>query len=659
MSIQATIKDQIIGIIRHLYDVRLDDVVIEIPPRLEFGDMALPIAFDLAKRLKEATGQKQNPRQLAQAIVAQLQQLEGIAKIEIAGPGYINIFLDRADFLLNLGRTEPTPPASEGKAIIEHTSVNPNKAVHIGHLRNAVLGDTLVRLLRSVGENVEVHNYIDNTGPQVADVVVGFKYLEGKSLQEIQQIDGKFDYECWDLYARVTEWYEREKSALEHRTRVLHEIEAGNNLTAEMAEYISIRVLNCQLDTLDRLGIRYDVLPRESDILHLRFWEHAFELLKRAGLVVFQPEGRNKGCWVMKAADKDRESSTEEQEQEYDVDKILVRSNGTVMYTGKDIAYHLWKLGKLGVEFHYKPFRTYPDRHMAWITTTETDSPDRPAFGNGSYYLSVIGSEQTYLQRFVKIAVQSLVGGPKVERSAHVGYEKVALSPAACLELGIELAPEELGRQQISMSGRRGLGVKADDLIDKLEERALAEVRSRHGDLAADAMSEVAHKIALGALRYFLLKYTRTSVITFDFKEALSFDGETGPYIQYAVVRANSIFRKLDEAGLSKEPIENVPCDRLAELLSGEAGDDLWSLIYFAARLDDTVGQACQSYEPALVAKHTFQLAQKFNLFYHHHRIISEPDPARRALLVAVTEVVAHQLTRALKLMGIEVPERM
>ncbi len=646
-------------IVRHLrqcvqrrFDLTVEEIAVEVPPQVELGDLAFPIAFQLAQWLRQRTGQKYNPRALAEAIAAEFPPMEGVARIEVAGAGYLNVFLDRARLLLGLRQPEAAPEPSGEKIIVEHTSINPNKAAHIGHLRNAVLGDALVRLLRWSGARVEVHNYIDNTGVQVADVVVGFKYLEKKDRAEIEAIPGKFDHYCWDLYARVTAWYEENPEALELRRQTLSEIEEGGNPTAELAEYISMRVLNDQLDTVERLGIYYDLLPRESEILHLKFWDRAFELLKGAGLVTYETEGKNRGCWVMRLPSEEETGARE------DEGKVLVRSDGTVVYTGKDIAYHLWKLGRLGVDFSYRPFRRYPNGHTTWITTSEATADGAPPeFGRGSAYLSVIGSEQTYLQKFVKEAVRALVPDPRVERSAHIAYEKVALTPRACLELGIALSPEELERQQISMSGRRGLGVKADDLIDKLEEKALWEVRARHPELSEEGARRLAHQIAVGALRYFLLKYTRTTAIAFDFTEALSFEGETGPYVQYAVVRARSIFRKLQEAGLSRHPLGPEQIPEINRFLNEH--DDLWAVLYLAARLGEFARQACEHYEPAILAKYAFQLAQRFNTFYHSYHILSEGDPLVREVYLAITEAVCERLARALELLGIEVPEMM
>jgi arginyl-tRNA synthetase len=663
-SIQQVVKQQVAEVSAELYGVELPDIVVEVPPQMEFGDIALPVSFELARRLRQTTGEKQNPRKLAEAIASRLERLEGVAKIEVAGAGYINIFFDRAKYLLALSGSEPEAEPTGQKVIVEHTSVNPNKAAHIGHLRNAVLGDTLVRLLQSVGEKVEVHNYIDNTGVQVADVVVGCLHLENKTIKDLEGIKTKFDHYCWDLYARVTSWYQAEPAAEELRRRVLSEIEQGSNSTAELAEYVSMRVLNCQLDTIERLGIRYDLLPRESEILHLKFWEHAFEMLKSAGLVYYETEGRNKGCWLMKPLGPGEPSAQAESEEAeaFDQAKILVRSDGTVVYTGKDIAYHLWKLGRLGVDFNYKPFRVYADGHVTWMTTAGPAGHTRltrPIFGHGSAYLSVIGSEQSYLQRFVKQAVTALIQDQRAERSEHVGYEKVALTPAACRELGIELSPDEMDRQQISMSGRRGLGVKADDLIDKLEEKATAEVSHRHPELSPEECGQLGHTIAVAALRYFLLRYSRTSLIAFDFNEALSFEGETGPYLQYAVVRAGSIFRKLEDANIRRQGLETIDPTLLSQFLIGEQGDDLWSLVYFAGRLEEVIRQAGASYEPATLAKYGFQLAQRFNTFYHSYHILSESDSARRELYIAIADIVQRRLTRVLNLLGIETPDRM
>ena len=674
IELQNKLKAGIRAAAAESFAVELEEVVGEVPPRTELGDLAFPIAFELAKQIKKSTGEKHAPRGIAESLKSSLETLAEVARVEVAGAGYLNVFFDRAKLIAELAAQPAVtdlPATDVRKLMVEHTSINPNKAAHIGHVRNSVLGDTFVNILRGGGDRVEVQNYIDNTGVQVADVVVGFMYIENMTLDDIKTLDSSlpadrpFDYYCWDLYTRVGAFYreggaegESNPERLKLRIEVLHAIEEGNNPTAELADYVATRNVEQILDTMARLGIRYDLLARESEILHLHFWERAFQLMKDRGVIQLAGEGRNRGCWVMPF---ESHTGTDEHES----DKIIVRSNGTVTYTGKDIAYQLWKLGRLGLDFNYKPFRSYEDGHATWVTTTEANAeaqPEvpRPNFGGGAIVYNVIDSRQSYTQDIVRKGVAAVVPELGEEASVHLSYEMVALSPAACEELGIELSEEDRKRPYIEMSGRKGLGVKADDLINRLEANALAEVKARHADLPEKAQRETAHAIAVGALRYFLLKFTRNSVIAFDFKEALSFEGETGPYCQYAAVRANSIFRKLDEQSrAAAEPLIRDRKPEVANFLDGEVGNEIWSLLMLAARLAEANGQAIASTEPAFLAKYTFNLAKAFNLFYHRHRIIAEENEVKRAVLITVADYTRRQLTAALTTLGIEVPERM
>ena len=670
IQLQNAVRDRIRATARELFDIELEQIAMEVPPKIEFGDLAFPVAFELAKQIKQKTGEKRAPRAIAETLKASLDSIESIERVDVAGAGYLNIFFDRANLLLSLGaESAKAESLTERKLMVEHTSVNPNKAAHIGHVRNSVIGDTFVHILQAAGNRVEVQNYIDNTGVQVADVVVGFMHIENMDLEGIKAVDRSlppdrsFDYYCWDLYTRVGLFYrddqpdaEANPEKLKLRAEILHAIEAGNNPTAELADYVATRNVEQILDTMERLGIRYDLLARESEILHLHFWERAFQLMKERGVIHFASEGRNRGCWVMPF---ESHTGTDEHES----DKIIVRSNGTVTYTGKDIAYQLWKLGQLGLDFHYKPFRSYSDGHATWVTTTDANAetqPEvpRPNFGGGAIVYNVIDSRQSYPQEIVKKGVAAIVPEFGEKASVHLSYEMVALSPAACEELGLQLSAEDRKKPYIEMSGRKGLGVKADDLIDRLEGDALEEVKARHSDLAEPAQQETAQAIAVGALRYFLLKFTRNSVIAFDFKEALSFEGETGPYCQYAAVRANSIFRKLG-ADQGTHSLTTGSNQDLRRVLQGETGDDIWSLLMLAARFDEAIAQASASAEPAVIAKYTFNLARSFNLFYHRHRIIAEEDQAKRAALIAVADYARRQLTAALATLGIKVPEQM
>jgi len=671
IELQNQLKAAIRTAATELFEITLEQLVSEVPPRTELGDLAFPIAFELARNIKQQTGEKRAPRGIAEALQPALEKVNGVGRVEVAGAGYLNIFFDRPRLIAQLAAPiEVESSATATKLMVEHTSINPNKAAHIGHVRNAVLGDTFVRILQAAGHRVEVQNYIDNTGVQVADVVVGFMYIEELDLAAIKSLDGSlppavpFDYYCWDLYTRVGAFYreggadgEPNPERLKLRIEVLHAIEAGNNPTAELADYVATRNVEQILTTMERLGIRYDLLARESEILHLHFWERAFEMMKERGVIHFEPAGRNHDCWVMPF---ESHTGTDEHES----DKIIVRSNGTVTYTGKDIAYQLWKLGQLGLDFNYKPFRSYDDGHATWVTTTEPNAevqPEvpRPNFGGGAIVYNVIDSRQSYPQEIVRKGVAAVVPDLGEDASVHLSYEMVALSPAACGELGIELSEEDRKRPYIEMSGRKGLGVKADDLITRLENDALEEVRTRHPELSEEELRETAHAIATGALRYFLLKFTRNSVIAFDFKEALSFEGETGPYCQYAAVRANSIFRKLEvSTGGSSDRI-SLDRTEIAKVIDGEAGDEIWSLLMLAGRLEEANSQAAGSAEPAFLAKYTFNLARAFNLFYHRHKIIAEENATKRAVLIAVANYTRQQLTSALTRLGISVPERM
>jgi arginyl-tRNA synthetase len=682
IELQQHLRERVRAAAGARFDVELEHVASEVPPRTELGDLAFPVAFELAKRIKQATGEKRNPRVIAEELKEELEAAEEVARVEVAGAGYLNLFYDRALMLARLASkvdesaaVENAPDASESpKRMVEHTSVNPNKAAHIGHLRNSVIGDTFVRILRAGGERVEVHNYIDNTGVQVADVVVGFQHLESMTLADVRALDASmkpdypFDYYCWDLYARVGLFYrggdpdaKEDPERLKLRVETLHALEEGDNATAELADYVATRIVNCHLDTMLRLGITYDLLPRESEVLHF-LWTHAFERMKESGAIRFETEGRTKGCWVMPM-------EMHVGSEEHEADKVIVRSNGTVTYTGKDIAYQLWKLGQVDLNFYFKPFRAYANGHVVYTTTSRADEADAdaPRFGAGATVYNVIDSRQSYPQEVVKRGVASIAPSAGESASVHLSYEMVALSPAAAEELGLELSAEERSRTFVEMSGRRGLGVKADDMIDRLEANALREVEERHPLVSDEEKRKSAHALSVGALRYFLLKWTRNSVIVFDFKEALSTKGESGPYCQYAAVRANSIFRKLPTEELSEaQRIVSTPDDegvvaRVREVFEGEIGNEIWSLVTLAARLPEVLAQASSAAEPSHLAKYTFQLAQAFNFFYNRdeNRILEERDATRRAVLVFVTDFVRRQLTSALATLGIEVPERM
>jgi arginyl-tRNA synthetase len=687
------LRQRLESILRETYQLEVENPAIELPPDVGLGEFALPIAFDLARRLKKA------PRKIAEELVRSLnldlnRELEGFLSFEVAGAGYINGRLDRARAVQTIAaavaarkrdgeesldsKNDDTGNDDAGgrvHALVEHTSINPNKAAHVGHLRNAILGDTFVRLLRAAGQRVDVQNYIDNTGPQVADIVVGLTRLEGYNLAAVTRLladlrsrGERIDYYCWDLYARVSQWYdadpEQKQERREVRFQALHAIERGGNEVADIAGLVSTEVLRRHLETMLRLGIEYDFLPRESEILSLHFWDLAFAQLKFKGVLYLETQGKNKGCWVMRRGTSANSASVPGEHEKDDSDsaggpdedaKVVVRSNGIVTYVGKDIAYHLWKFGLLGRDFGYAPFFDYGDS-TAWISTVE-GQPEHPDFGHAQAIYNVIDSRQADPQANVIEALRGLGYEQAAANYTHFSYEMVALTPRCAVELGYELSDQDRGRPYIEVSGRKGFGVKADDLIDRLVLAAKKEVDSRHPQRSDEERLGIAREIAVGALRYFMLKFTRNSVIAFDFREALSFEGETGPYVQYAVVRARNIFRK----GLTtpEAVLAALPAMDAGPFLDGPEGTGIWDLWVQVARLSLVVEQCIVTAEPAYLAKYAFQLAQLFNNFYHRHHILTEQDPARKQFLLATAAVVEDALVRALGWLGVAAPEVM
>lgn len=652
LALARNLEKALLHRIAERYNVHYDSLNFTIPPKIELGELALPVAFDLARKVKRP------PIEIARELASDAGGIAGIWKADVAGSGYLNFHLDRGAFAAELAASvaqqrfgRASEPEETGKIVVEHTNINPNKAAHIGHLRNATLGDSFVRCLRFLGHQVEVQNYLDNTGVQVADVVVGLERMEGKTLADVQAVGGKFDYYCWDVYARVADFYQASEENRKWRSLTLQAVEAGNNPTAELAEYVAMRIVKAHLATMARINVQYDLLPRESEILHLHFWNKAYQLLKDRRAIYYVDEGKNRGCWVMMTGNPQSELSREEAE---DDEKIIVRSDGTVTYVGKDMAYQLWKFGLLGLDFQYRPYET-ANGHPLWVTAAEPDSQSAPPhFGRAHRVYNVIDSRQAYLQNIVVQGLQALGFHEQAKNSIHFSYEMVALTAACCDELGFPLSEQDRKRPYVEVSGRKGLGVKADDLLDALVRKALAEVQARHA-LSNEESENIARIIAVGALRYFLLRFARNTVIAFDFKEALNFDGETGPYVQYAVVRANNIFRKLAESG--EEPPGPGPYPGFGDFLAGD--NEIWELVYQAARLPEIVRQIAQSLELGQLCKYAFSLAQRFNLFYHKHHILSETDLQKRQHLLVVTDLVRKQLEQALYLLGCEVPPKM
>ncbi|MCY4025718.1 MAG: arginine--tRNA ligase [Acidobacteria bacterium] len=666
LPLHRAIRARLRAVLGELYGLgaeTLPEIAVQSPPNRALGDLGTPLAFELARRLRKA------PRSIAAEVVAALGPVEGIARAEAAPNGYVNLFLAREPFVrraLAGGSEPPAESAAKPKVIVEHTAINPNKAAHIGHLRNSAIGDTLARTLRFLGVPVEVQNYIDDTGVQVADVVVGFQQLEGASTADVaaRAAEPGFDHYCWDLYARVAEWYGADADRLAFRARALHEIEGEGNPTAEIGRVVAARIVRCHLATMSRLNVDYDLLCWEGDILRLEFWARAFEVLKQAGAVHLQSGGPQAGCWVMPLAE-DGGGETEARA------KIIVRSNGTVTYVGKDIAYQFWKFGVLEQDFHYRPHDGQRSGRPLWSTTSTPAAerpdasapagpdPSPPPFGRAGAVYNVIDTRQSYLQQLLKDALAAIDRPDAAERSVHVSYEMVALSHATARLLGYETDPGDR-RPFVEVSGRKGLGVKADDLIDRVTAAARDEVASRHDDLDGAEADRIAAIIAVAAVRYFMIKFSRGKLIVFDIEEALSFEGESGPYLQYAAVRATNILRKLEARdGLDDAALAAALADLPGAPLDDPQSGELWGLVLEASRLDEMADQAVRALELSVLAKYAFSLARTFHTFYHRCPVLAEERREVRLWRAAGVLYVLRQLTRALDLMGCEVPPRM
>jgi arginyl-tRNA synthetase len=625
-------------------------IVLQAPPRLAMGDLATPLCLELAKALKR------KPREIAETMVDGFDLPMFVQSVTIEGAGYLNFRFDRGAFTAAHIRNVMAPGSPTGeRVIVEHTNINPNKAAHIGHLRNAVLGDTYVRFMKWLGHRVETQNYIDDTGVQVADVVVAFQHLEPKSLAEVKaMIDDpgvRFDYYCWDVYSKMASYYAAHPEAQQWRRDTLHDIERHEGDTFEFASMIARAIVKLHIATMLRLGITYDLLPKESDIIALHFWDRAFELLKASGAVVQETEGKHKDCWVMKLEE------AAEFEGMNEPDKILVRSNGTVTYTGKDIAYQLWKFGLLDRTFNFRAFSTYSDGRVLWETTSGDGSPEAPCFGGAQKVVNVIDVRQAYLQKVVKEGVRQLGHVREAENSIHFSYEMVALTPATAKALGIDVSDEDTKKPYLEMSGRKGLGVKADDLLDALQAKAAEAVREGRGEgLTGEELEELGRQIAVAALRYFMLKYSRNKVIAFDFNEALTFEGDSGPYLQYSTVRVENIFRKMAERGVDAR-LNDASLDELT--LTEGLTDEMWELVRLSAELPAAIRRATDALELSIITHDLFVLAQKFNSFYHKYPILNEKDPAERQRRAVCAEVFRKTMTATLDLLGIPVPERM
>lgn len=609
------------------------------PPQHAFGDLSCNVAFLLSKHLKKPP--TKIATELAEAIRPRLQG-SYILSADPAG-GYIN-------FRANYARLSPATlshvlsnPENYGypnsgqdmHIVIEHTSINPNKALHVGHMRNVIIGDTLYRIMRATNHRTTVLNYIDDSGVQIADIVVGFKFAGFPVAPPTK--NQKFDHYCGDeVYVKINEIYEKDPQVAEKRKLVLKEIEEGKSEIARFAMEITLRVLQEQLKTCWRMKAHYDLLNFETHIVGSKLWSKAFELLKSNGIAKYETEGKNKGCWVIEDKEKEEE------------DKVLVRSDGTATYIAKDIPYAAWKLGLVEDPFYYQEYTKQWDGSTLYATTLADGSNSKSIgkkFNGGQRVITIIDSRQSRLQRIIS-QVLSKIGVGGSHKYFHLSYEAVTLSSDTAKEFGIDIGD----RQFMHMSGRKGIYVNADYVLDALHTKAYKEVKTRNPDFSDQQLNKIADEISISAIRYNMIKQDLDKIITFDIKESLSLEGDTGPYLQYAYARSQRILEKSEQSIIAGKT--DFAFDRLTN-------ESEIALIKEIAKLDLVVENAAKSLCPKSLARYAYNLAMTFNLFYEKVPVLREQDNEVRMARLGLVKAFGIALKNTLEVLGITALDRM
>ena len=592
-----------------------------------FGDVSSNIAFLLAKELKKS------PKEITQIISEKYLQCNSVfvLKTEAHPSGYLNFFADWAKLsklILSESYLDTFGNIDIGKnsdIVVEHTSVNPNKALHIGHIRNIVVGDTVSRILKKANYNVKVLNYIDDSGLQVADIIVGFKHL---GFDEEPPNDKKFDHYCGDdVYVKTTQKYELDPSLEDVRKNTLKELEDGNSEIAKFGDSITRKVLSGQLQTCWNLNVSYDCLNFESQIIRSGLWSKIFEKLKEMGLVEFENDGKNAQCWVIRGDGKEE-------------DKVLVRSNGTATYIAKDIPYAAWKLGLLDDPFNYEKYSSeQPDSKTLWQTTLN-DSTNPPQNFTAKKVVTVIDSRQERLQKIITALMEKFNSIP--ESYIHLGYESVTLSANTAKTLGLET-----DGKQAQMSGRKGLYVSADSVCELLKQKIIEETKKRHPDMSDFEIESIAQSVSIGTLRYEMIKQDLDKIITFDLTKSLSLEGDTVPYIQYSYARASRILEKSEIS-----PTLDVNFSLLQEKSEIE-------LVKTIGLFNMQVRDSVNNFAPKVIARYCHDLAVAFNSFYEHVKVLDSNDDALKSARICLVNSFNLTLEKALDLLGITAPSKM
>lgn len=634
---EAEVRDAILAA-AEARGYKLAEVELLRPPNPGLGDVSSPVGLRLAREARKAPGAI--AQEIAQTVGESAKSWRLIGGVEAHASGYVNFRTNWGLFAYELlesilrpagGVLRFDPPGGRKRVAIEHTNVNPNKALHIGHARNLVLGDSLVRALKRLGHDVQTLNYIDDSGSQVADVIVGLKFL---NLSDKAPEGVKFDAYCGDVvYTKVNQVYERDPSLKEKQRLVLKEIEKGSGEISEYAERIVSQILAAQLETCWRLGARYDLLNWESHILRTGMWKDVFEELKAKGIAVLETEGENAGCWVVK-------------DKELGDDKVLVRSDGTVVYVAKDIPYAAWKIGLVKDRFSYRVYGTQPDGSSLWSTTSkppgaEARAPSHPKFGGADLAISVIDSKQSRLQQVVSRVLERMEGKEN-ERYLHRAYEVVALSKRSAESLGMAVEKEF-----VHMQGRKGIYINVDTVLDALKNKSVEETKKRNPDRSDEWLDSVAEALAVAAFRFELVKQDPDKMMAFDMESSLRLQGDTGPYLLYSYARASRILAK---SGATDPKITEETAGRLTHPKEV-------SLLKLISVYDKSVIEAEHYLSPKEVATYAHSLAATFSEFYEAVQVNSEPDPSLRDARLAMVQGFRVILKDALEVLGMQALE--
>ena len=628
MSFKSLIDEIENNIHKILDDLSMPDISFSVEPaKPGFGDVSSNVSFLLAKHLKK------NPKEIADILSEKYRQSRStlVSKVESHPSGYLNFFANWEklnQLILSESNLDEFGSVDLGKSstiVVEHTSVNPNKALHIGHIRNIIIGDTIARILKKSNYKVTILNYVDDSGLQVADIIVGFRHF-GFALQPPQ--GKKFDHYCGDdVYVKTTEKYKKDPSLEEIRKNILKELEDGNSETAQFTDKITRRVLENQLETCWNLGVYYDCLNFESQIIRSGLWGKVFEKLKELNLIEFENEGKNTGCWVIRGENNEE-------------DKVIVRSNGTATYVAKDIPYAAWKLGLLGDPFNYKKYeKMQPDNHVLWQTTLVPSSEPKQNF-TGKKVITVIDSRQARLQKIITTLMSKFKSAE--DAYVHLGYESVTLSADTAQTLGLNT-----DGKQAQMSGRKGLYVNADSVYDLLKDKIIEETRKRHPEMIDSEIEKIAHHVSVGTLRYEMIKQDLDKMISFDLTKSLSLEGDTAPYIQYTFARASRIIEKS-----TRTPSIDVDF----ALLNDSSELDLIKTI---GLFDIHVMDAAKNLSPKVIARYCHALAVAFNSFYEHVKVLDLGDEKLENSRLCLVNSFKLTLEKTLELLGIVAPDKM